>query len=626
MKVSLKVALVASFVVTLVFTVFSLVQHRGMTDALYNKAQQSTEEVSIALATQISNWLNGKLGLIDITAQSIDSKFDAESIQRAFDAPSLKDEFMLIFGGLATDGKRITNDPSWNPTGWDARARPWYPLAVNANHAVLTAPYNDAASGELLISAVAKLSDKGQFKGAFGGDLSLKVISDALNTLNFNGAGYAFLVDAEGNIISHPDKELSAQPLSALFSGNVPMMQRQLQTATIGEQDVFTSFTEVRNLAGVNWFIGVVLDTDMVMAEATKQGWNALFITIISVFTCSLILYFAVVKLLQPLQGLHGSLVKINAGDGDLTKRLEITSKDEFGDVSSDFNDFVAHLQKLIQSVKVTSLEIRNDTQDSAKSASAASTGLEKQLAELDQLAAAMLEMATTAHQVAEHAQSAASAASNVDRAAEQGAQIVAQTSSSIEHLSNDMDKAVATVNELAQYSQNIASILNVITGISEQTNLLALNAAIEAARAGEAGRGFAVVADEVRALASRTQESTGEIQRMIDQLQTGVENAERTIVSGQKTASATTEKALLANESLAAIRDSISQISEMTIHIAAAAEQQSSASEEINRNTTNIRDISQSVADGAKEQSQLCNKMLESTKVQDANLDEFKV
>ncbi len=626
MKASVKVAVVGSIVITIVFTVFSIIQHSAMKSALYDKSQQSVIETSGVLANQISNWLSGKLMLVDLTAESINADYSAENIQKAFDMPSLAREFDLIFGGLSTDGKRITNTPSWNPVGWDARQRPWYDIAMNNNKATLTAPYNDAASGELIVSIVSKFSQNNTTRGAFGGDLSLKTISDALNTLNFNGSGYAFLVDHENNIISHPNEKYSGQPINTLFDGSTPALTSELQEAQAEGEAVFASFTKIQDLPGARWSIGIVLNQEMVLAEATKQGWNALFITLLSVLACSFILYLAVVKLLLPLKELHTSLTDINSGDGDLTKRLSVTSRDEFGEVSNDFNAFISHLQSLITSVKVTSLDIRNDTEQTANKSETSLVRLEEQLSELEHLASAMHEMSATAQEVAQHAQDTAMNANQVDKAAEQGSNVVIQTTVAIEKLSVDMDSAVDRVNELAQYSKDIESITNVITGISEQTNLLALNAAIEAARAGEAGRGFAVVADEVRALASRTQQSTEEIQGMINQLQNGVVNAEKTILQGKNMVGETKALADEANNALLDIRTSIHQISEMTIHIATAAEEQSSTSEEINRNTTNIRDISQQVAQNAKEQSSLCSKMVDLTDLQDNNLNEFKV
>ena len=626
MQVTHKVALVASAIVALAFTLFSWLQYHSVRDALYEKTEHSVQESSVVLSHQITNWLNGKLALIDMMAETINADFSPDSIQQTFDTPLLKDEFILIFGGLDSDGERITNDPSWNPTGWDARKRPWYPYARANKQAVLTDPYADAATNEILISAVANLYDNGKFMGAFGGDLSLKTVSDAINTLNFHGTGYAFLLNAEGGIISHPNSELNGKNITELFGARQPSLDEQLQELDSNGTTVLTAYKALDNLHGSQWLVGVVLDKSKVMAEANAFGTRAIIGTLVSVIACILVLYLTMGQLLRPLKGLRHSLQEINSGDGDLTKRLNADSKDEFGLLSTDFNQFIEYLQNLITDVKAVSQQIRSNTDQTSESANASATSLEQQLQELDQLATAMNEMAATAQDVANNAQLAADSASNADSAAEKGVQVVSRTTASIEKLSSDMDAAVGTISELANYSNNIESILTVITGIAEQTNLLALNAAIEAARAGEQGRGFAVVADEVRALASRTQESTEEIQKMIEQLQSGVRKAEQTINESRQMASQTNEVAAEADHALSEIRDGIRQINDMTMHIATAAEQQSATSEEINRNTTNIRDISQSVSDSAQQQSALCETMVELTRGQDKALGQFKV
>lgn len=626
MKVSHKVALIASAIVILTFALYSLMQYNTVRNALYEQTKQSTQEATSVLGYQITNWLNAKLKLIDMMAESINADYSADTIQTTFDNPVLAKEFILIFGGLDTDGQKITNDQSWNPTNWDARKRPWYPYAKQNSQAVLTEPYPDAASGEILISAVANLYDKREFKGAFGGDLSLKTVSDALNTLNFHNTGYAFLINTNGNIISHPNAELNGKSVADLFNGQAPALVPELTESTVNDTAVFVAFHKLEGIFGSSWMIGVVLDKSKVMAEANQFGITALIATLVSALICSGALYLAVTRQLLPLESLRSSLVDINSGEGDLTKRLVITSKDEFGQVSTDFNQFIEYLQNLILQVKQITAEVRTNSDLTSSSASAASSNLDKQLFELDQLATAMHQMTATAQEVAANAQHAADSAQRADSAAGQGVAVVSRTTESIGHLAQDMENIVDTINELAGFSNNIESILTVITEIADQTNLLALNAAIEAARAGDMGRGFAVVADEVRALASRTQQSTEEIKDMIQQLQSGVKNAETTIINSRDLAAKTQEVAGEADAVLNTIRDNIQEINQMTVQIATAAEQQSATAEEINRNTTNIRDISQSVANSAKEQEANCHTMADLTARQDAELGKFKV
>ncbi|EXJ11329.1 Aspartate chemoreceptor protein [Nitrincola nitratireducens] len=348
--------------------------------------------------------------------------------------------------------------------------------------------------------------------------------------------------------------------------------------------------------------------------------------TLIAAVIASITLYLVVSGLLKPLQGLHKSLQEINSGDGDLTKRLSIVSKDEFGQVSADFNHFIDYLQALIQEVKHLSSDVRLNTDKTADSSVRSAKQLQKQLSELDQLAAAMHEMSATAHDVADNAQTAADRANQADIAAKDGEAVVMRTTQTIAQLTEQMSGVVNTINDLVGYSNNIESILTVITDIADQTNLLALNAAIEAARAGEQGRGFAVVADEVRTLALKTQESTKQIKAMIHQLQGGVKSAESVILKSRENANQTQEVANQARDSLQVIRKSIIEINNMNVQIATAAEQQSATTLEINRNTTNIRDISQAVAEAAQHQESLCNTMVDLTNQQANALDKFKV
>jgi methyl-accepting chemotaxis protein len=626
MKVAHKVVMVSSSVLILAITLLSLFQYYSVKSSLLRQTESSISESSNALSTQISNWLNGKLILIDYIGQSIDAQFDAGAISPYLNQAILKDEFLLMFGGLETDGIAITNDPTWAVDGWDARKRPWYPLAKKSSRAVLTEPYADSSSGEILISAVANLSDNGKFMGAFGGDLSLKTVSEAVNTLNFHGAGYAFLLTQSGKIISHPNSELNGQPINALFTEESPQLINQLQNINFAGKPHMVYFTDLKDLKGMDWVIGVVLDESIVMAEAYDMGLAAFIGVILSAIISTLLLFYVMGHILAPLRNVYVSLKEINRGEGDLTKRLPVLTTDEFGQVSEQFNSFIGNLQNLIKDMQSLSSSINENTTLTANTASSASKQLVTQLSEIDQLATAMHEMSATAQDVACNAQKAAESASNADNSAEKGAGIVSQTSGSITQLSVELDGTVQTINELANYSNNIVDILTVITGIAEQTNLLALNAAIEAARAGEQGRGFAVVADEVRALASRTQDSTKEIQKMIDQLQSGVKRAEETITRSKSEASNAADISIKADEALSAIRENIKEINNMNIQIATAAEEQSATTEEINRNTTNIRGISQQLSEGAQQQKTDCEETSKQTLQQDKYLSQFKV
>ena len=209
----------------------------------------------------------------------------------------------------------------------------------------------DAATGEILISAVAKLSDRGQFKGAFGGDISLKTISDTINTLDFNGAGYAFLLSRSGNIISHPNAEYNGKSYSELFDGHSPALGKELHEVEADGKSLLVSFTPLPNLRGMDWYIGVVLDESVVMAEANRLTWLAVVGTVVGVAISLVVLGLLMNSLLKPLSLLSTSLREINSGEGDLTRRLAITSNDEIGELTEEFKRFLQTLQTLIGAV-----------------------------------------------------------------------------------------------------------------------------------------------------------------------------------------------------------------------------------------------------------------------------------
>lgn len=626
MKVAVKVVSVASVVLIIAISLLSFVKYQKVTSAQQQQLSRVIGDSTQALAKQLSYWLNGKLAAIDLTAQVIDTDFNPTEIKKIFFTPMLQDNFVRMYGGLSIDGKAITNDRSWDATGWDARSRPWYDLAKSSSEAKITAPYTDSETHELVISVVANLTDNGQFKGAFGGDLNLQTVSDATNTVTFNSAGYTFLMDKDGTIITHPDSRFYGQDYSQLFAGERLAIRPNIQEIEVDNQNLWVTFTPIENLSGMHWYIVAVVDADIAMSGANEIAINSFIMEIIGALISVLLLGALMTKILQPVSTLSQSLVEINSGNGDLTKRLPIVSSDEFADVAREFNIFVDNLQGMIGNVQSLADDVHQSNDKVSAESETASRELAVQVAELDQLATAMNQMASSSAEVASNAQVAAQSAVTADKETAVGVEMVFAATESITQLSVLMEDAVESVVELTHFSNNIESILTVITSIADQTNLLALNAAIEAARAGEYGRGFAVVADEVRSLASRTQESTSEIRATIEQLQAGVSTAENNIKESREVAIATAAGSSRVNAALETIRLSIVQINDMNIQIAAASEEQSATAEEINRNTTNIRDISQHVSDGAQLQVQYAQSMKEQVEEQSQQLNQFKV
>jgi methyl-accepting chemotaxis protein len=304
----------------------------------------------------------------------------------------------------------------------------------------------------------------------------------------------------------------------------------------------------------------------------------------------------------RPLNRTVGAMCDIAQGEGNLTARIESSSRDEIGDLGRAFNTFVEKIQSLIGQVARSSEELGTATQRIAGITAETHKGAGQQQNESEQLATAITEMAAAADEVARHAAEAAAAAGNADEASDSGRQLVGQTTEAVERLAGEVSAASGVMDRLGQDSERIGEILDVIQSIAEQTNLLALNAAIEAARAGEQGRGFAVVADEVRGLAARTQEATGQIHGMIENLQNGTREAIDAIGKSAREAQDVVEQAGQARSSLGHITSAVATISDMNNQIATAATEQSSVAEEINRNIATINQVADRTAAGTQQ------------------------
>lgn len=309
--------------------------------------------------------------------------------------------------------------------------------------------------------------------------------------------------------------------------------------------------------------------------------------------------------LLRPLRLMKDNLDDIAAGEGDLTRRLAVTSQDELGDLASSFNRFVDKIHSLVSQISGMTGQLTGLVGEVSSQAQRSEQAMERQRHETDQVATAINEMSAAAQEVAKSAQGASVAAQKTDEEGQSAKRVVDGSIKLIHALVEDIRNSGLSLDSLQKDVSSIVSVLGVIRSIAEQTNLLALNAAIEAARAGEAGRGFAVVADEVRALASRTQQSTQEIQGMIDRLQKGTQTAVDAMRRSSEAGDGTSVQANQAGSSLDAIGELITTINTMNAQIASAAEEQTAVAEEINRSVHQIASAVDTVADETRQSAQ---------------------
>ncbi len=308
-----------------------------------------------------------------------------------------------------------------------------------------------------------------------------------------------------------------------------------------------------------------------------------------------------------PINKITKQLKEISQGEGDLTKRLNVKQQDEVGMLARFFDDFMDKLQGMVSKVQLVSNSVGQSASDLRNISEQNSTTINEQNLAIHTVVTAVEEMSSAAKEVAANTAETADKARQANISSDDGVKTIDNTIDRIERLSAELDEASSTISRVEQEASNVTSVLDVIRGIAEQTNLLALNAAIEAARAGEQGRGFAVVADEVRTLASRTQDSTQDIQRMLEGLQQGVKSSVDAISASVETARDTVESASTTGKSLNDVKEIIDSISQMTVQVAAAVEEQSQVVDEINRNLSSIGEYSNDVASGASAATNSC-------------------
>lgn len=550
----------------------------------------------------IADWLNTRLDMTEATAEALsDIRSDnmARNLMNAMTTGGdAKDVYVGTFDGRMMMRDRETE--SGLPEGYDPRERPWFKQAARQNRASFTDAYQDVLTSEMIITAVAPVDD-GFFEGVAGMDISLQALQELLSTITFGDAGYAMLMNKDGTILFHPDTDLIGENASD-FLGFEPALNggpAQFEQKQTTWRAAFFPISEAR---GVDWYMGSVVNWDKINEPVVAARMIGLTIAVGGLLTALIALHFGIRVLMTPVRRLNRAMTDIATGDADLTQRLDDDSGDEFGQLAKSFNQFVGNIQQVVHEVQAKSEELASNVSSLRETSSHSRHSVEKQQHEVDMIATAINEMSAAAGEIAQNAQQTADASGNVDSETRGSLEKVTDSRDAVQKLVGEINSAAEVIDTLGNDVSSITTILSVIQGIAEQTNLLALNAAIEAARAGEAGRGFAVVADEVRNLAQRTQKSTGEINNMIERLQKGASNAVAVMKESTAVSNMSMEKAQDAMDSLNRIVEGITSISQMTSQIATASEEQTSVTDELNASITRIADQGQDAAKSASE------------------------
>ena len=382
--------------------------------------------------------------------------------------------------------------------------------------------------------------------------------------------------------------------LKDIYPGSNLRVAAGMQDVTLNGQDRIISFAPVAGLPSAQWYIGLSIDKDKAYAALSQFRTSAIIAMLIAVAAIAGLLGLLIPVLMSPLTTMGRAMRDIAEGEGDLTRRLTVQNKDEFGELATSFNRFVERIHASISEVS-SATRLVHDLSEKVVSASNASiSGSEEQSMRTNSVAAAINELGAAAQEIAGNAAQASQHASSARLLAEEGQQVVERNIAAMNRLSDLIVSSSGHIETLNNKTVNIGQILEVITSISQQTNLLALNAAIEAARAGEAGRGFAVVADEVRNLAHRTQESAQQVQTMIEELQVGARASVETMDQSQRHSQDSVQIANQAGERLDSVTVRISEIDGMNQSVATATEEQTAVVEALNMDINEINTLNQ--------------------------------
>lgn len=602
MTLSLRTRLLSVSILAVVITTAYLITETtlSLTQQMRDSLLKDVRHFAGAYGDNTSEWLNSRKVIAASLANTLERAPEQSpyiAIKQAFDSG----QFALTYYGN-NDGNMYRQDPALDAKrpDYDPRAQSWYIDAINKGKASILGPNLSSTTKDLVIILTNPVNRNGQLFGMVGANLSLDQLSKQVGELNVPGSGFAMMVASNNDIIAHPDRDMVMQKAESISSIFAPKLlsnlikEDKLVEETLDGKEVFAYGQAI---PGTDWSLVFTMDKSELMAPVYKVLVRQMVTALLLLVGFICFLYWLFKVLFSDLNRVSNALQDISKGKGDLRARIEVKRDDEIGVLAQGFNDFVGHMHGVVERLKTLSKDVADEAHKVSNSSTQSASRVATQQQEIDMVASAVTEMAAATHEIAGNAEQTAKAAGHSVELGNKGSAQVQKSRHSTYELANEVSAATQQIADLDKHAQQISGILATIIGIAEQTNLLALNAAIEAARAGEHGRGFAVVADEVRTLSQRTHASTEEIQKMIELLQ---EQTSRAVVSMQNSsakAQTSVADADAATQSLEEIANAIVSISDMATQIATAAEEQTAVTNEISQNSEIIRQVAADLA-----------------------------
>ncbi|WP_428775113.1 methyl-accepting chemotaxis protein [Vibrio sp.] len=587
------------------------------------EVEQSLASTSASYSQYVDDWLTSKQRALTALPTQVDKTALIEHLQQMRDSAAFDNVFLAYPDGNQQNANGVILPADNN----DPRRWGWYINAVaKPGKVFMDNPTVAAATGANVVSlGVARQLDSQQI--VLGADVEIDDILNSMNKVTLPGDGYMFIANDQGNIFTHPDTQLLNQPVTKLgidfnqISDIADAGQSRIMTLD-GQEFVLYA----QKIGGTKLSTVIAISHASLVAPLYSAFWGQMLATGIVVILCAMLFNLLCNILFRPLHNVSEALAQIANGSGDLTQRIQIENHDEVGKLAENFNKFVASLQQLLDHIRHQAQQLNQQSEQGTSRANQSVSELNHQQQEITMVATAVTEMASATQEIASHAEQTAKAAQESSLNTQNGHELVVHTKGSINDLASEISQASQVIGDLNQHAQDISTVLATIRDIAEQTNLLALNAAIEAARAGEQGRGFAVVADEVRVLSQRTHTSTEEIKSTIETLQHTTQHAVELMVSSSALALGTVEDADRATVALDEINRAVALISDMSTQIATAAEEQTHVTSEITQNVTSMKDVTDHLVVGAQDTLAQSNQLKVQAEDLNAKVATFKL